>query len=70
MRLTHTLGSMCIVNMIDVNDFFGGSDGYSLDMGADVSVFQGNNTLDIVLTSVNTAPTYSANKNFKVIIIG
>jgi hypothetical protein len=69
-RLTHTLGSMCIVNMIDVNDFFGAGAGYGLDMGADVSVFQGNNTLDIVLTSVSTAPIHSANKNFKVIIIG
>lgn len=72
-RLTHTFGEITIVNMIDVNDLFGsGLTNYGLQMGYDVSVSQGNNTMDIILTGIDAVnvPTYSSNKNFKVIIMG
>ena len=71
-RLTHTFGTMTIVNMIDENGLFGGGNNVDLIMGDDVLVTQGNNTLDITLTGIdaNEVPAYSDNKNFKVIIIG
>ncbi len=72
-RLTHTFGEMAIVNVIDVNDLFETNiTNYGVQMGYDVSVSHGNNTMDIILTGVNSAdvPSFSDNKNFKVIIMG
>ena len=72
-RLTHTFGEMAIVNVIDVNDLFGTSiTNYGVQMGYDFSVSHGNNTMDIILTGVDSddVPSFSDNKNFKVIIMG
>ena len=68
-RLVHSFGRICVVNLIDVDDYLGAGAYYGADMGADISVIHNNNSVDLIISDVSGGIP-STSDDFKVIIIG